>query len=99
LGSDHDLQDCLKDKVSAWEHAVGEPASAAVRCPQTADTGLQKSLQNECHFVQCIKPGIGEHFKGVEKELATKFLLALFGESLVEDDDKILVVLHLLAYR
>jgi hypothetical protein len=31
--------------------------------------------------------GISEHFHGVEKALATKFLPALFGEPLKADDD------------
>jgi hypothetical protein len=87
LGANEDLQAWLKDKASTWEHAVGELAGIAPKYPQTAYTGLQKSLQNEWQFVQCVKPGIGDHFHGVEVALATKFLPALFGESIDDDGD------------
>jgi hypothetical protein len=72
--------------VSTWEHTIGELSIAATKYPQSAYTGLQTSLQNEWQFVQRVKPGIGEHFHGVEKALATQFLPVLFGESLATDD-------------
>jgi hypothetical protein len=86
IGSDQDLHAWLKDTVSTWELAIGELSMAATKYPQSAYTGLQKSLQNEWQFVQRVKPGIGEHFQGVEKALATQFLPVFFRESLATDD-------------
>jgi hypothetical protein len=86
IGSDQDLHAWHEDKVSTWELAIGDLSMAATKYPQSAYTGLQKSLQNEWQFVQRVKPGIGEHFQGVKKALATQFLPALFGESLATDD-------------
>jgi hypothetical protein len=51
LGSDQYLNAWLQDKVSTWEHAIGELAGITPKYPQSAYTGLQKSLQNEWQFV------------------------------------------------
>jgi hypothetical protein len=77
----------VSTKASTWEHDVGELAGIAPKYPHTAYTGLQKSLQNEWQFVQRVKPGIGDHFHRVKVALATKFLPALFGESIDADGD------------
>ena len=49
---------------------------------QTAYTGLQKSLQQEWAFVQCVTPDIGMDFQAAEDEFQDTFLLALFQGSM-----------------
>jgi hypothetical protein len=66
---------------------VTELASVAPKYPQTAYSGLQKSLQQEWQFVQRVATGIGTEFKEVERALAKTFLLALFGDSYDDDTD------------
>ena len=43
-----------------------------------AYAGLQKSLQQEWPFAQCVTPGISEAFRLVEEALQRAFLPALF---------------------
>ena len=45
--------------------------------PQTAYTGLHKSLQKEWDFVQRVTPDTGTAFQPVEDELCNVLLLAL----------------------
>jgi hypothetical protein len=81
LGANEDLQAWLRDKVSSWEYA-----GIAPKYPQTVYTGLQKSLQNEWQFVQYVKPGIADHFHGVEVALTTRCLPALFLGGSIDND-------------
>ena len=53
-------------------------AGAFRKHPQSAYTGLQKTLQQERAFLQQITPDIGDAFGPVEKALWETFLLALF---------------------
>ena len=52
-------------------------AGVARRLPQTAYTGLQKSLYQEWDFVQRVSPDIGVDFQVVEDELQDILLPAL----------------------
>jgi hypothetical protein len=68
IGDEADLNNWLSKKASNWELTVKDLASVAIPCPQTAYSGLQKSLQSEWQFVQRVKPGIAKnHFSGIEK--------------------------------
>ena len=53
-------------------------AGVARKHPQSAYTGLQKSLQQKWAFVQRVTPGISNAFGPVEEEIAKAFLPALF---------------------
>ena len=68
----------LEEKVEGWRYLVTNLAWLVRRHPQTAYTGLQKSLHKEWAFVQCITLGIGMVFQPVEDELRDTFLQALF---------------------
>ena len=46
--------------------------------PQSAYSGLQKSLQQEWAFVQRIIPNIGDAFSPVEQALREAFIPSLF---------------------
>ena len=46
--------------------------------PQSANAGLQKSLQQEWSFVQRVVPNIGDAFGAVEQALQDAFIPALF---------------------
>ena len=54
--------------------------------PQTAHSGLQKSLQNEWTYIQRVVEGTGDFFPPLEEALANGFLPALFGEPVLADD-------------
>jgi hypothetical protein len=47
---------------------------------QVAYASLQKSLQAEWKFLQRVTEGIDVEFSGIEHELSSKFLPALFGK-------------------
>jgi hypothetical protein len=51
----------------------------AEKHPQAAYAGLQKLLQQEWQFIQRVTEGINNEFSGIEYEIRTKFLPALFG--------------------
>jgi hypothetical protein len=57
IGDQANLDTWLEQKVSDWELPVKDLAGVTTRYPQTAYTGLPKSLQNEWQFVQRVKPG------------------------------------------
>ncbi len=52
----------------------------SLKYPQSAYSGLQKSLQQEWQFVQRVVKDVGEEFEGIEKALARTFLPALFND-------------------
>ena len=53
-------------------------AGVALRYLQVAYTGMQKSLQQECDFIQRITEGVGKEFQLVEDELCRDLITALF---------------------
>jgi hypothetical protein len=60
--------------------------------PQSAYSGLQKSLQQEWQFVQRVKEGVGEEFTDIERAISQTFLAALFGDEYDDDDPRRKVV-------
>jgi hypothetical protein len=66
-------------------------ANVAERYPQTAYTGMQKSLPQEWQFLQRVIVGLGMEFDDIEQALDDKFLLALFGIESVSDTKRQLV--------
>jgi hypothetical protein len=66
--------------------AVAELAVVAKNFPQSAYSSLQKSLQQEWHFVQRVKEGVGEEFTDIEEAISQTFLPALFGNEYDDDD-------------
>ena len=74
----------LGGKIVGWRDFVVTLAGMARRHPQTAYAGLQKSLQQESAFTQCVTPGIRMEFQEVEDELRYIFLRSLF-QGLVPD--------------
>jgi hypothetical protein len=57
----------------------------AEQYPQAAYAGLQKSLQQEWQFLQCVTKGLGDEFRNIEKALQKDFLPALFGDDLADN--------------
>jgi hypothetical protein len=88
IGEDEALRAWLRVKTEAWEEAVSDLASVAPNFPQTAYSGLQKSLQQEWQFVQRVTKGIGPEFQNVELALSRTFLPTLFGDNYDEDDPR-----------
>ena len=50
---------CLEEKVEGWQASAAIMAGVLGKQPKNSYAGLQKSLQKEWDFVQCIKPDIG----------------------------------------
>jgi hypothetical protein len=83
--ADWDLR--VQEKVAFWTRAVTDLAFAALSHPQTTFTGLQKSLQHECQFIQrAIEDIIGDCFFDIKDAITKVFLPALYGESLQNCD-------------
>jgi hypothetical protein len=55
--------------------AVTELAVVAKNFPQSAYSGLQKSLQQEWQFVQRVKEGVSEEFTNTEEAISQTFSL------------------------
>ena len=53
-------------------------AGVALKHPQSAYAGLQKSLQQEWAFVQRVTTGVGAAFRPVKEALWEVFVPALF---------------------
>jgi hypothetical protein len=63
-----------------------ELASVAMAFPQSAYANMQRLLQHEWQFIQCVVPQISEKFEVVKEVLHQQFLPMLFKESLENDD-------------
>ena len=68
----------LGNKIQGWKDSVAILAGVALKHPQSAYAGLQKSLQQEWDFVQRVTPGVGAAFDPVEEALQEVFVPALF---------------------
>lgn len=62
VGEEDVLGNWLEEKAGAWADTVSELANTAKKCPQSACTDLQKSLQQEWQFVQRVAHGSGNKF-------------------------------------
>ena len=65
---------------------IADLASVAISHPQSAYTGLQKSLQQEWQFIQQVVEGIGDAFSEVENSITDLFLPALFADQFEESN-------------
>jgi hypothetical protein len=81
IGEEDNQDEWLEELTEKWTSAIGELVLAAKLYPQFAYCGLNKSLQQEWHFIQRVCEGISGSFTGVKEALVTEFLPALFGES------------------
>jgi hypothetical protein len=88
IGEQSALDSWLDEKIH-WREAVASLASAATKFPQSAYSGLQRSLQQEWQFVQRVIKDIGGKFPDVEKELFQNFLPALFDDVIDGDDPRL----------
>ena len=66
------------EKVKECEESVKTLAGVARKHPQSAYSGLKKSLQQKWKSMQQVTPGIGDAFSLVEQLMWETFLLALF---------------------
>ena len=66
------------ENIQGWKEAVKILAGLACHNPQASYIGLQKYLQKDWSFVQCVTLGIGEAFQTVEDALQWSFLLVIF---------------------
>ena len=71
-------RESLGKKIQGWKELVAILAGVALKHPQSAYAGMQKSLQQECDFVQRVTPGVGAAFGLVEEALWEVFVPVLF---------------------
>ena len=64
----------MASKITGWSESVEILAGVYRKHPQSAYSGLRKSLQQEWAFVQQVTPGIGNAFGPVEKALRETFM-------------------------
>ena len=79
VGSDEAREKWLREKVVNWVEGVERLARVAKRFPQSAYTGLTRSLQMEWRYLQRVLPEAGKHFRPIEEAIRSTFLPALFG--------------------
>ncbi|MGL5814518.1 MAG: reverse transcriptase domain-containing protein, partial [Aeromonas sp.] len=78
IGSDTHFTSWLTAKIQTWATAIASLSTAAPRFPQSAYTGLQKSLQQEWQHVQRTCPCPPHLFAPLEHAIADTFIPALF---------------------
>ena len=64
--------------MHGWDKSEKTLSGVARKYPQSAYKGLQKSLQQDCEFVQRFTPNMGDDFGPVGKALEEAFIPALF---------------------
>ena len=57
IGSEDALRAWIEPKVEDWKFGIERLAAAAVRYPQTAYTGLNRSLQCEWQYISRVVEG------------------------------------------
>ena len=70
----------LGKKVEGWTNSIATLAGVALKHPQSAYAGLQKSLQQEWDFVQRVTPGVGAAFAMVKEALREVFSWLFSGD-------------------
>ena len=80
LGAPSNFDNWLSDKISGWRSSLEALAPAFAPHPQTAYTGLQKSLQQEWQYCQRVNPCPGDAFAPLEEVITTQLLPPLFGD-------------------
>ena len=65
---------CLEEKMEGWQALVAIMEGVAEKHPQTAYTGLYKSLHRKWDSVQLFAPDIGTALQLVEDEVRDAFL-------------------------
>ena len=68
----------MAEKIKGWTESVEILVGVSRKHPQSAYSGLQKSLQQEWAFMQRVTPGVGDAFIPVETALKDSFVSALF---------------------
>ena len=74
IGDQESEKNWLAEKVKVWMHSVEVLIGVALRHPQTAYNGLQKSPHQDWAFIQSVTTHIGEAIRPVEEALE-KYLL------------------------
>ena len=69
---------CLEEKMEGWQALVAIMEVVAEKHPQTAYTGLYKSLHRKWDSVQLFAPDIGTALQLVEDEVRDAFLPVFF---------------------
>jgi len=87
IGSEDALRAWIEPKVEDWKFGIERLAAAAVRYPQTAYTGLNRSLQCEWQYISRVVEGAEQYLEPLEEAIREEFLPALLGVDKTEIDD------------
>ena len=71
----------MEPKIQQWVKSVNKLSKYTQQHPQSAYTGLSKSLQMEWQYLQRVVPNAGPAFAPIETALHESFLPALFGSA------------------
>ena len=75
-----ELADWSVNNIQVWEEVARKLSGVVQMHTQAAYTGMQKYFQQEYHFLQRIRPGVGLEFGLLEEDLLEDFLLVLLRE-------------------
>jgi hypothetical protein len=81
LGADTARGEWLSDKILTWIEAVRILAKIAKQYPQTAYSGMARSLQMEWQYTLRVIPGVAALFQPLAQVIAEEYLPALLEES------------------
>ena len=68
-----------------WTTTINDLSQVATVYPQTAYTGLSKSLQHEWAYIQRVIPNIANELLPIQASITNTFLPSLFGHALQDD--------------
>ena len=85
IGTTSGKNSFIQDKVLNWTTAINDLSQVATVYPQTAYTGLSKSLQHEWAYIQRVIPNIANELLPIQASITNTFLPSLFGHALQDD--------------
>lgn len=81
IGTPNLTKEWVENKISGWAEEIENLAEIAHLAPQSLFTCLQRCLQHQWLFLQCVLPNIQDSFDDIESTITT-FLSAIFGSEI-----------------
>jgi hypothetical protein len=86
VGVDEDMDEWLESKIAMWVNIIKQLSMIAETYPQSAYTGMERSVQAEWTFVQQVVRDVGDKFGTVRKVMHRSFLPSLLKGALPDND-------------
>ena len=77
IGDDDSKQDWLKECMLTWEKNIGTISKTAGKYTHESYAMMERTIQSEWIFMQCVSWDMGNAFAGVEDKLWKTFLTIL----------------------